>query len=42
MFWTSDGHIVEFELELGKVKFKTHKVDDNYNGLGLSIRLIKE
>jgi uncharacterized protein (TIGR02145 family) len=42
MFWTSDGHIVEFELELGKVKFKTHKVDDYYNGLGLSIRLVKE
>ncbi|GGE15720.1 FISUMP domain-containing protein [Psychroflexus salis] len=42
MFWTSDGYIVEFELELGKIKFKTHKVDDYYNGLGLSIRLIKE
>lgn len=42
MFWTSDGHIVEFELELGKIKFKTHEVDGYYNGLGLSIRLIKE
>lgn len=42
MFWTSDGYIVEFELELGKLKYKTHKVEGYHHGLGLSIRLIKE
>lgn len=31
-FWTSDGHIVKFELEDGKVKYEIHKVENHYDG----------
>lgn len=41
MFWTSDGYIVKVFFELGKIKYKTYNTENYYNGLGLSIRLIK-
>ncbi len=41
MFWTSDGYIVKVFFELGKIKYETYNADKYYNGLGLSIRLIK-
>lgn len=42
IFWTSDGYIVEVKIKAGKIIFETHIVDKYYNGLGLSIRLVKE